>query len=118
IDVHTQYKKLKMSAGKLDRTKPDEATLAQALTDLGRSVRRVLDRQQLTEPIAAVLRGGYIVADADDDSQGKYARNDFPAVNTASIRVEFETKHFRDDESKLDYSLGGRFEISTQLSVV
>jgi hypothetical protein len=126
IRAHVAYKDLKsevsrtMSTRRRDASQPqpDLVALERALADLAETEHRVLSRNDLYEPIGAVLRGGYSLADPGDNVGGGFERGDLKAEHTAAMFVEFESKHFRDEESRVDYSYGGRTGFLPLMAVV
>jgi hypothetical protein len=116
IRAHVAYKDLKSEVRRARA--PALSSLTGALEDLRNIEHRVLSRSDLYEPIGAVLRGGYSLADPGDEAGSPFVRNDLATEHSAAFFVEFESKHYRDEESWLDYSYGGRTGFLPLMTIV
>ena len=118
--AHDRYKKLKRDAKK-SRKSMDEAeyeTLEARLKDLRELAHKLLEDRGRHNRLSAVLRAGWSSADPGDDGNMLFSREDLTTTNEGSAFVEWETKHFLDEESPVDFSIGGKFGFMPILSIV
>jgi hypothetical protein len=69
-------------------------------------------------PISAVLRSGYSLGDSNEDGAAGFARTPDTNENAAAVLIEWETKHWADEESPVDFSIGGQVGFQPILTVV
>lgn len=112
---HRHYKDLK---SKVAAT----STPCQAVDDnlelLRREIHELLREADLLPPISALLRSGYSLADSNEDGAGAFARTPDSNENSAAVLVEWETKHWADEESPVDFSIGGQIGFQPILTAV
>lgn len=109
IEAHKIYKGFKQQA-------QNDAERA-VVTELGRQIHARLADVGLNQPLNAVLRGGYTLADAGDEFPTKLETGAPPLQSGALAFIDFESKHFGDDSAPFDFSFGGSFGLGPVLVV-
>ncbi len=89
----------------------------EVLSDVQETVHDLMTRENLYWPMAAVLRTAFVIADPGDEDSAAFARSELTAKNTAAGAVDFELKHWRDEESPVDFSIDGRFGYAPVMAI-
>ena len=112
VSAHVAYKKMKQRA---KHDKVQAATLA-ALTKVGEEIHRQLKDVDLDAPLAAVFDTGIAVTDTGTSASLRAATSGDIKGDAANF-IRWSSKHFRDEQSHLDYSFGGRIGYGPSLAV-
>ena len=88
-----------------------------ALQDVKQTVHDLLTKENLYWPLAAVLRTAFVIADPGDEDTETFERSELTAKNSAAGAVDFELRHWRDEESPVDYSIDGRFGYAPVMAI-